>query len=842
MVTSSVFCRAATVAFLFALGTSSSIAQPIDPLYFPEAGPAQEWTYDEVVTDDDGTQNFACTPDPECDEAKFVLEDMDGTGAVRVGSIDYAAAIWRAGVGVVVLGDGTADYVGEHITDAPPFYMDDNYGSSAFDITANAGLVVGEHRTDLLLRDRYPDPIPEGGGGEPTYTSTTLLFPWLLPVLWEHGEAGWSASRVLELPAPASLVPEPAVPVLAYGGARAVDDGGTYIAGFSGWIYSTPINSEEGTFTNDMSAPSATRWQQVEGVWMPTLLGLSYGEAGLDEALSSSVALDVNGLGQTVGWAGTLNSNDFTGDPELLVEVTTRWEGPGDGPDVDRWSPIPVLWESDMVALERPEGAYGEARAISEGGKVAVGWTGNDDFVNAAAWREGSSGWNDNELIVLGLPAANASLEPGSTFESVGAIANTVDSSGRLIGGKARWVGNPEDEGPTQYYDAATFWELDENFDLVRGAYVQSALAEAGVPMNDARLRLTETTAVRTVIDNDGNIENIFVAGTGEGSFGSWIAALGGSSDPGPGLTTDESILDSLRVVAQGVNGFTGWLGTDRHRSRPAGRTVEEQPGCLFASGSAGVGVDGGSSASEVGKLLGIAYYLDESTSVGVTGGLDWLQGANGGGSNYRALAARLGVYADHMPDEGLRASGSASIGRLIDASFERFYVNGVGVASSKGSTVGWGGALSGELGYGIALDDATRLLPFLRGSVTAFALDGWSDTGGPFNAAIDGVSATRLVATAGVVVEHDLSATQSIFAGVDWTAINSSGSGINAVVAATPFALGAPAGWWGVGSIGAGFEWDLDESSRLTGNAQLSSNLAGFVGFSAGTSYNRSF
>jgi hypothetical protein len=803
---------------------------------------------------------------------------LQATAAGPTAQLQAQAVVWKADLGgFVLLDDDSRDFaLGNYGTLTGPSATE--FASAAFDITRTDGTIVGMAGGTYTEGNSPPVDCDDGCAAlEPGETAT-----WLLPLIWEQtGASTWSAGQVLSMLPPGDE--DSAGPV---GGAYAINDLGTYIAGWNGEIESY---EESGV---GIVAVQAVRWRPVmEGDelgpdvnqnWVPEGLGHLPPIPGGEE-YDASIANDVNDAGVVVGWSGYLDNDCSFCGPLSMIPGGSIFPSPGAD-----WSPRPFVWEApepgmmplnlheDNVGITFPDG---EARAISNGNTTAVGWVSRFGFsdgqgtadangpfpegatfdpdssqdIFAAAWiHPGDPGWAENQLVVLGM--TEGAFGPGGETVPDFSIANAVDASGRLIVGKVGTIDFCE--GYCGQDDTAAFWELDSQGNLIRGDTVQDALRDAGVPVSRAghetgseqpdegatnELHLTEATGVRMETDpQTGAATALYVIGVGQGSFGSWIANL-----VTPGLTTPASVRASLAVVGQGARDVTEGIGFNAENERcwrPEGESVDESPWCFFTVGRGSLYVDSGANGTAIGQQVGVARFLDEDTQVGGSFGFNHFGGTVAGGGSYEATLLGGGVYVAHEPQEGLQGVASAALGRIVDATFNRVYVNGLGTATSTGSTDGWAYSLYGKLAYSMTVKEGVRVIPFLSGTLSHSTLAGYTDTGGPFNATIAGFSTDSQVLTAGVRAEKDLTPDRMIYGELSISAVHSTSNGVNATVAGGTFSLPTPNGWGAVASVTGGIKQEFDASTNGFAQVTLSSNLGSYFSASIVGGFNKSF
>ncbi len=812
------------LALGLAISAAPALAVPATPSVFSEVPAKPQAHYYEHISDS-----------PE--ENGLTGADMNADGSVVVGGVQFEgednnqrfgqAAAWSPEPdSLMFLGDSLVDPDSDE--SAVQFYdisrgdADElSYLTFATDIAAGSERIVGVADGRYLEGEEDPE------------------FDWQLPLYWNKTANGWSSAKLLPV---INLVQEGEG--FEVGGANAISDHTVmdtdmeFIAGFSGVAQET--NGEDPSDADF----EATMWipDEPEGDWVAT--GMGY----LDNEDEDSIANDVNDKGQAVGWSGYAGSYE---------DVRRGWTATS--PHAD-FSPRPFVYDlfddafdEGMQKLtldpggEEPDYAFGEGRAISNDGNLAVGWVAQvvdeeDGPPLAAAWTPTEGTWATNSLMVL-----DSSLGPSSLpdeAERVGSMAEAVDDSGHVIVGKAVYDDDGDDE------DLAVYWQLDDNMNVVRAESIQGALENAGVgldgkdfPSGDSQRnhRLTDATAVRVVNDEaSGDPKSIVVTGTGTGSYGSWIAKLGKFA----AITTPVSVGTTITTIDKGTKLLAAHFADfadNEYCQRGAGASVATTPLCYWVSGGASGYGSGTTAGGSLGSQFGIARYLDDENSVGVSGGLDAFAGGGPGASSYDTTQAVLGGYAAHMPEQGVQARVAVSLGAIIDASFERVYANGGGSSTSTGHTSGAGFGAVVHMAYATPIDELTTLMPYVELNYGAIHLGGYTEHDGAFPGVFSAIDAQRLTASVGVDATHKLDDRTKIFGGVSLSGVYLSGTGVNASIAGLPFGAGAGPMGYGLLSGTVGASLDLDPLSVLSGRVTASTNFGSFSSAGVMVSYSHS-
>lgn len=869
-----VFAIVATVVAALGMGAAASPVLAVDqvPSLFDlmtgDTSFSEIWTDGsfETFAKSTGSSTIPCVDpqqSPNCGApwVDFRAFDLNGDGSSVVGGIQFndflddqnrrgQAAVWKPDLGgFVLLGDTLIDPDNTDPNSFFTFYdispedLDElSYQTVAFDIASVSQRIVGTG---------YGDYQGEVVGND--------FFTWQLPLVWNTQGDGWDNAAILPMPVEEL---SPGLNERVVGAAFAISDHAPegesreYIAGFTG--ISQTFDSE-GSPPSNMVSAQATLWIPDGDTWNPIRLGT------LDdcECEEQSMANDVNDEGNVVGWSGFAGSFDSA----LAGQGAGGLSGWSiNGSSSGDWEPLPFVWTLQdetmrplaMTDQDAVEYGFGEGRAISNNDKVAVGWVAEGVEVdekalppapNAAAWINDGN-WEEDHLVNLD-PALDGHVRDSLSIDNltsprVGSMAEAVDETGHLVVGKALYDFDGDER------DVAVYWQLDDDGNVVRGAGVEEDLIAAGVDMTGAEfvdpgndnVELTDATAVRMVTDpNTGKPTAILVTGTGQGSFGSWIAILNAKV---PGVTTPTDIATSLIPIDHGSKGLAGEFGSladQQYCTRPTGTSVAVQPWCFFTTGhSSAFSFAGTSSGGEFDTQFGIAKYLDEDTSIGASAGFDPVAGDVPGHGSYSSYGAVVGGYVAHEPDQGFQGRASVALGAIIDATFTRIYKNGAGTATSTGHTSGFGFGAEAYGGYKMPLDDATDLIPYMQLRLADVSLGGYTETGGPFPAVVAAIDAQRFTATGGVKVEHDVNDKVKVFGGASLSAIYLGGTGVHATVATLPFQAGVGKHWWGLVGIDGGVEYQIDPSTSITGRASISSDLNSYVEGSLLASFNKTF
>ena len=453
--------------------------------------------------------------------------------------------------------------------------------------------------------------------------------------------------------------------------------------------------------------------------------------------------------------------------------------------------------------------AWTEARALSADGQVVVGRSSNAlGRPEAFRWRGtmqglgyldggGTNPWSSAELVnhdgsVVAGQSTNrlgqmeafrwtaaqgmqglGFLDPATTYPFAQSNPAAMTPDGSVIVGWNRSVAT----GSTE----AFIWTDRANMRALK-----TVLGEAGVPLTGWQL----TSA--TGISADGSV----IIGEGQAPDGTqqmWIvrppapdapqrpdSATGGVRPPAPpaGFITASELSASLaemsRVAAQAQGVTASALSQQRYAAYQQCRPVAGERFCVAIAGE-GRRWDGTGSASSAAGRGGnggvtVAAYLPHGFAVGasVYAGHDSLALRRDGSSTTGSLGA--GLYATYAPaPTGLRALVAVTANRLqLDT--HRHTLNGsTAVVSSAGKRDGNGVGVLGNVGWGVALNDAVIVRPFAELQWSRARLDGYREQGGPFPVQWNSMSRGETVARLGTELQWQLRPDLDAYASAAW-------------------------------------------------------------------------
>jgi probable HAF family extracellular repeat protein len=410
-----------------------------------------------------------------------------------------------------------------------------------------------------------------------------------------------------------------------------------------------------------------------------------------------------NGPGMTdLGTLGGLGSSatGVSGDGAVVVgysDITGNTET-----HAFRWSSGTGM--SDLGTLG---GFYSAANGVSGDGAVVVGYsyiTGNS-AQHAFRW-SGGTGMSD-----LG------------TLGGASSAANAVSGDGAVVVGQSYITGNAAEQ--------AFRWTAATGMKSIQGLLTASGVNTTGWQLQAA-----------LGVSADGSV----IVGNGQDPSSqteAWIARLcdlAGTcqSGGGTGLITVSDQLNSFASVGDVGQTASASLGmnfnTVTNYAMQGGTPTS--PGSPFSAFTA-FGYD--SDPTVAGTLGGTAKLNDRGLIAGATLGADNIRTTNMyDGGSARMNAGTFGLFIAQVPDAGWQwLAGANAI--YLGGKISRGYLNGASQVTSTGSTHGEGYGFAGRLGYTFAnVLPRTSLTPFASYTYTRVTFAGYTETDGPFPAAMD--------------------------------------------------------------------------------------------------------
>jgi probable HAF family extracellular repeat protein len=233
------------------------------------------------------------------------------------------------------------------------------------------------------------------------------------------------------------------------------------------------------------------------------------------------------------------------------------------------------------------------------------------------------------------------------------------------------------------------------------------------------------------------------------------------------GLTTPEDVSESFATLAAVTEQAGDAIGDFATRGRDC-RTFGATGFCAFMDLRAGFGDDD----TALTGTAGLAYRVGDRGRVGVATGFDWRTFDLGLGGDVDADGPMIAAFAGWGADDhsGLQLFGAGAYGHF-DASIERGYVNGAGLASSEGDTTIDSTALYGRAAYGFPVAEEIVAGPFADITTAHSRQAGYSESGGPFPASFEARDETTLTTRLGVNANVQLSSATNVEMFAAWAA-----------------------------------------------------------------------
>lgn len=442
---------------------------------------------------------------------------------------------------------------------------------------------------------------------------------------------------------------------------------------------------------------------------------------------------------------------DISGDGTSVVGEASN----GSGSEAFRWQ------EGDVGLTGLGflgGGTFSGANAVNADGSVVVGYSNSADYSLGEAFRWVDDGTADGTTTGLGILA-------GSIIQK--SEAKDVSADGSVVVGSSGSI--------------AFRWEDGDPAGMVS---VKQLLVDGGVNMGEWSLYQAFG------VSDDGNtIVGYGLDPTMSSNIEAYIARVG----PNPGMITPDAAMSSLLSLGQvpgAASSFVNnFLDTTSEYARqlaagpgmpamaPLGYADEGDggPGTAAAStsrfrvfgyglGGAAIDHDGWSGSALVGASLAMTDHLIIGGSVGygaVSSDMDL-----DGRATIRGPAGTMFIAS--TPATGFQFLATGTIAGL-DADIRRGYMNGAGVDSSSGETdgTGYGGLV--RVGYAYQMDDQNRIEPFASYQAVHVDLDAYTETGGPFPAAISEMSETDHIGRLGAEVRHNFQPDAWLWGSAAW-------------------------------------------------------------------------
>jgi probable HAF family extracellular repeat protein len=426
-----------------------------------------------------------------------------------------------------------------------------------------------------------------------------------------------------------------------------------------------------------------------------------------------------------------------------------------------------VSWTNNTVhdLGTLPGGIQSMAAAVSGDGSTAVGSSDGSFgfFPHATSWKLDTNG-NAISINDLGVLAS-----VGSTGAST-SLATAVNHDGSVIVG-SNVAGRPV---PQPGLSSAFRWTSIDQMQPVQGL-----LTAQGVTMTGWLL------TAATGVSGDGKI--IVGQGTFNGTDSAWIARValppnngggggnGGGGNGGGGNGGLPSGLITMGVIGESLAGqaVIGQLGNsvvggdlatfnqyatnayDTHGQRNTPYNVFGY--ATYNSDPVGAGTVGITRDLPDSMIIGAAVSADYATNKLVFDGKATMQGGSGG------------VFVARVPDAGLQWFLGVD-GTELYGDVTRGYLNGSGPASSHGNTDVSGYGATARIGWTFKdVIAKTQITPFASYTFTSAHVDGYTESGGPFPAVMDGFYSNQQTSRVGADVRYTFAPGQWVWGSAAW-------------------------------------------------------------------------
>ena len=315
-------------------------------------------------------------------------------------------------------------------------------------------------------------------------------------------------------------------------------------------------------------------------------------------------------------------------------------------------------------------------------------------------------------------------------------MANAVDASGKVAVGELDFLRADlaRCEGICPTFDSrAVIWD-GPGFG---GRFLQNVLSDAGV--DTGAFILTNATAVRIVPSGRGvrhhrRRQRLRSDRRADPRFQSGLlvrlAGLGSSHDPASRPAGLQHVADVLNQVNANPQGL-GDVAEHKLCMRPQGAGAND-PWCFFSYGTGTWFQDPG---TDFAGTMGLGHYFNPSTRWRSTSGsIGSISTRTTARTRSTRPATTSAATSRTCPIPGGRPTGRGGF-VVARPHIVRRYANGMGTATSRGSTDGSGWGVAGWLGYAIQAAKNNIVTPFAQLDYVATHYDGWTETGGPFPA-----------------------------------------------------------------------------------------------------------
>jgi outer membrane autotransporter protein len=237
----------------------------------------------------------------------------------------------------------------------------------------------------------------------------------------------------------------------------------------------------------------------------------------------------------------------------------------------------------------------------------------------------------------------------------------------------------------------------------------------------------------------------------------------------------------------------------------------------VYTVGSLGLGEDNNFDNHDVNGTIGASLRFDHDITVGVgyLGSASHTDMIYGGQSNVDARG--VSAVFSYLPQYGLRAFGTAYIADM-DLTIDRNYLNGSGIAGSRGTPDGNSHGLAGEIGYAMPINKQMTGVPFIDTRWSKTSIDAYTETGGPFAADFSTQKDTNVTSNLGYELDYQMNKKTNVYGRASWghrfsgdsTDFTASSSGLTESLGIDPGDKN-----WAEGAVGTNYQ--MSEKVRLS-------------------------
>ena len=499
---------------------------------------------------------------------------------------------------------------------------------------------------------------------------------------------------------------------------------------------------------------------------------------------TASAGINKINLSTATGVPAYSGATDIIWNPPVLsadgntvaTNVAARFSPVSVQHDTIRWNDNGSSWTAYTMPLPSTQLSGFDTIPLEIGGISANGTTivGHADdpshTAHAIRW-QGSA--TDRSL-----PGTYTQLDAGLGYS--GSAATGVSADGKIIVGA--FEAAEDAVHPFYYTDARGMRPLE------------SVLQELGVTVTPDYLIAAFT------ISGDGNT---IVGYTADSKlFLAKVPASGGSK---AGVITVDDLarsVDTMRVAPMAASGIT--RQTTSTLTSALQQTAPRAPSGIGGGASGGAGGSGGAGSTDgtsglssgndavghlrawmVGTAVSDRDFAGDDQGAQGGAGLSWVFPGGisvGGGVFYgkRTLQGDydsrqivddtgLGLFVNYAPEEyGLRLSGGL-VYQLLDLDLKRGYPNGSATAASTATTEGTGITAMAQAGWVFPIVDRITAQPFVSYSWSAMHINGYDESGGPFDASFGSVNETINKTRNGVELTYALNEALSFWTWGAW-------------------------------------------------------------------------